>query len=93
MSSPEGSEPGRGADHEAIVSAIYRALAERRFDEAAELAERNWTVLLSRNVPALRAVADNLPDEVLAARPSWERIRRYLGFIMTDSALRPAAYI
>ncbi|HEY0247393.1 MAG TPA: LuxR C-terminal-related transcriptional regulator [Gryllotalpicola sp.] len=87
------SDPDGAADREDVVSAIYLALSSRRFEEAADLAERHWATLVGSALPTLRAVADSLPEEVLAARPRWEHIKRYLGFVMTDASVRPVAYI
>ena len=83
----ERSEPAR------VASLIYLALAEQRHDDAIELAETNWPVLISHDVAALRAVADRLSPAELAERPAWDRIRRYLGFLMIESPLRPTAYV
>ncbi|GAA4166214.1 hypothetical protein GCM10022286_30540 [Gryllotalpicola daejeonensis] len=80
-------------EHDRVASLIYLALSERRHDDAVELAEANWPVLISHNVAALRAVADQLSAAELAERPAWDRIRRYLGFLMIESSLRPSAYV
>ncbi|GAA4174815.1 helix-turn-helix transcriptional regulator [Gryllotalpicola koreensis] len=72
---------------------IYLALSEHRHDDAVDLAEANWPVLISNNVAALRAVADELTPAEIAARPAWDRIRRYLGFLMLESSMRPVAYV
>lgn len=85
--------PEARSDHERVASQIFRALAEQRHGEAADLAEANWPVLVTHQLPVLRAVADQLTPAELAARPGWDRIRHYLGYLMLDGALRPAAYI
>ena len=80
-------------EHDRVASLIYLALSENRHDDAVDIAEANWPVLISNNVAALRAVADQLSPAELANRPAWDRIRRYLGFVMLDASLRPGAYV
>jgi DNA-binding CsgD family transcriptional regulator len=81
------------AEHDRIASLIYLALSEQRHDGAVDLAEANWPVLISNNVAALRAVADELSPAELANRPAWDRIRRYLSYLMIESSMRPVAYV
>jgi len=83
----------QGTEPEGVASLIYRALADGRHDDAVELAEANWPALITHDVAALRAVADNLSAAELAIRPAWDRIRRYLSYMMLSSSLRPAAYV
>jgi DNA-binding CsgD family transcriptional regulator len=80
-------------DSRRIASQIYLALAEQRYGDAAELAEAQWPTLISNQLPVLRAVADQLTDDELAKRPAWERIRRYLNYVMVDPAIRPIGFV
>lgn len=87
------SDQDVSAEPDRIASLIYFALGERRLRDAADLAEANWSVLVSHNVGVLRAVADQLTPEELAERPAWDKLRRLLGFMLLDPSVRPITYI
>ncbi|MFC4243318.1 response regulator transcription factor [Gryllotalpicola reticulitermitis] len=86
-------EVGSEVDPERVASRIYIALAEQRYGDAADLAEQMWPVLVTHQLPVLRAVADRLTLADLAERPGWDHIRRYLNYVMVDPALRPSAFV
>ncbi|MER7797884.1 LuxR C-terminal-related transcriptional regulator [Microbacterium sp. NPDC096154] len=73
------------------VSAIFRALATGDYDEAIDLSERHWAFVTSFRREVKRAVADSLPDEVLARRPAWAVVKLSLAHTFLGR-LRPTMW-
>lgn len=73
------------------VSAIFRALAAGDHAEAISLVEQHWSYVSSFRLEVKRAVADSLPDEVLAARPGWAAVKASLAHTFLGR-LRPTVW-
>lgn len=68
------------------------ALADQRWDDAADIVERHWSRMVGEHLDALRAVTESLPDEVYARRPGWEVVRAYVRHLSLPEGVRPAAF-
>lgn len=78
-----------GHDVDALTARVFAALADDRWHDAMQLAERSFPALISHRPAVVRAVADAIPAAEMRRRPRWMSMRQYVEHLLTHPAKPP----